>query len=105
MALLSLSSIIPIVSGQNEMIYKNSSYPALERATDLLHRMTWEEKIGQMGGVRTLLGASLTFNETAYNSTHVLQNGILGNDPDFLMLHFKQEQTNAKLYLSFRFRI
>lgn len=68
------------------MTYKNSSYSALERAKDLLQRMTWEEKIGQMGGVRVLLGANLTFNETTYNSIHELQNGILGNFSDSLML-------------------
>lgn len=64
------------------MIYKNSSYSALERATDLLQRMTWAEKIGHMGGVRVLLGANLAFNETTYNSTHELQSGILGNSSD-----------------------
>jgi beta-glucosidase len=104
MALLSLSLIIPIMYGQDGMTYKNSSYSALERAKDLLRRMTWEEKIGQMGGVRVLLGANLTFNETTYNSIHELQNGILGNFSDSLMLPYTTGN-NAKPYLSLRLQI
>lgn len=102
-ALLSLSSIISIVYSQDEMIYKNSSYSALERATDLLQRMTWAEKIGQMGGVRVLLGTNLAFNETTYDSTHELQNGILGNSFVSLMLRYIQQKKMLNhIYLRFR---
>ena len=69
---------------QDKLVYKDPSYTALERATDLLERMTWEEKVGQMGGVRALLGADLAFNETSYNSIRQLQNGILGIVIEFL---------------------
>lgn len=69
---------------KDKLVYKDPSYTALERATDLLERMTWEEKVGQMGGVRALLGADLAFNETSYNSIRQLQNGILGIVIEFL---------------------
>ncbi|KAI7970721.1 hypothetical protein EIK77_007901 [Talaromyces pinophilus] len=93
--------------GQDGMTYKNSSYSALERAKDLLQRMTWEEKIGLMGGIRVLLGANLTFNETTYNSIHELQNGILGNFSDSLMLPYIQQEIMLNhIYLSgFRYNL
>lgn len=59
-------------------IYRDPSFSALDRATDLLARMTWPEKIGQMGGVRRLLGSNLSFNQTSYDILSQYQNGILG---------------------------
>lgn len=59
-------------------IYKDPTYSAEDRATDLLSRMTWAEKIGQMGGVRRLLSANLAFNQTSYDIISEYQNGILG---------------------------
>lgn len=59
-------------------IYKDASYSASDRASDLLSRMTWAEKIGQMGGVRRLLGSGLSFNQTSYDIISQYQNGILG---------------------------
>ncbi|KAH8898982.1 beta-glucosidase [Thozetella sp. PMI_491] len=59
-------------------IYQNASYSPTERAQDLLPRLTWQEKIGQLGGVRRLLGPGLSFNQTAYDVLAKTQNGILG---------------------------
>lgn len=63
-------------------VYKDPSYSASDRATDLLSRMTWTEKIGQMGGVRRLLGSGLSFNQTSYDILAEYQNGILGESTD-----------------------
>lgn len=60
-------------------IYKDASASPDARARDLLSLMTWDEKIGQMGGVRQLLQANLTLNRTTYDAIREnLQNGILG---------------------------
>lgn len=59
-------------------IYKDPSFSAHDRAADLLAKMTWAEKIGQMGGVRRLLGTNLSFNQTSYDILSQYQNGILG---------------------------
>lgn len=59
-------------------IYKNVSYSAQDRAADLLSRMAWVDKIGQMGGVRRLLGTNLSFDQASYNIVAEYQNGILG---------------------------
>lgn len=52
-----------------------------ERAEQLLEQMTWEEKIGQMGGIRRLAARTnneITFNRTAFDEIHELQNGMIG---------------------------
>lgn len=66
------------VTNNSYAIYKDASYSASDRAADLLSRMTWTEKIGQMGGVRRLLGSGLSFNQTSYDILAETQNGILG---------------------------
>lgn len=61
--------------------YLNSSLSPKERAADLLQRMTWEEKVGQLGGVRKTLGRTdgqATFNKTAFDLVHKTQNGQIG---------------------------
>lgn len=58
--------------------YKDASLSPVERADDLLGRMTWEEKVGQMGGVRRLAGPHLAFNKSSYEEYTKTQNGILG---------------------------
>ncbi|KAI1371824.1 glycoside hydrolase family 3 protein [Hypoxylon crocopeplum] len=61
--------------------YLDSSLTAKERAADLLQRMTWEEKVGQLGGARRTLGRTggrATFNKTAFDVTHKTQNGQIG---------------------------
>ncbi|KAI1120995.1 beta-glucosidase [Nemania abortiva] len=62
-------------------IYKNPSYTAAQRADDLLGRMTWIEKIGQLGGARRLFERAdnqLVFNETALKILLEDQNGQIG---------------------------
>lgn len=61
--------------------YNDSSLSPKERAADLLQRMTWEEKVGQLGGVRKTLGRTnglATFNKTAFDLIHKTQNGQIG---------------------------
>ncbi|KAI1209302.1 glycoside hydrolase family 3 protein [Annulohypoxylon truncatum] len=61
--------------------YLDSSLSPKERAADLLQRMTWEEKVGQLGGVRRTLvhtNGQATFNKTAFDAVHKTQNGQIG---------------------------
>lgn len=67
-----------LVAGTSVPIYKNSSYNAAQRAADLLPRLTWSQKVGQMGGVRRLLGSQLSLNQTNVDILLETQNGILG---------------------------
>ena len=61
--------------------YLNSSLAAKNRAADLLQRMTWEEKIGQLGGVRrafSRVNGKPSFNQTSYDLIQKTQNGQIG---------------------------
>ena len=61
--------------------YMDASLPPAKRAEDLLRRMTWEEKIGQMGGVRrafTSVDKKPVFNRTAFDLIHAKENGQIG---------------------------
>jgi beta-glucosidase len=82
---LSTSCPVATLSSSNGAIYLDPSSFPRKRAGDLLERMTWEEKIGQMGGVRRLLSAGLAFNRTSYDQVRALQNGILGEFSVFRM--------------------
>ena len=62
----------------NGSIYRNPDYTPRERAQDLLELMTWEEKVGQMGGIRQLFGENLSFNETKYENFRKVGDGTLG---------------------------
>ncbi|KAJ8126056.1 hypothetical protein O1611_g7583 [Lasiodiplodia mahajangana] len=65
-----------------EHLYLNSSYTPKERAEDLLKLMTWEEKVGQLGGARRLferVNGKLWSNETALAITVETQNGQIAN--------------------------
>lgn len=69
------------VTSHDKAVYLNASLSASERATDLLQRMTWEEKIGQLGGIRRALTRSngeVTFNRTSFEMTRKTQNGQIG---------------------------
>ncbi|KAH0598360.1 hypothetical protein MHUMG1_03658 [Metarhizium humberi] len=85
--LVALAGLLPAFTAAASLpIYKNTSYTAQERAADLLPRLSWQDKVGQLGGVRRLLTANLAFNQTAFDTLTELQNGILGfgsqlNDP------------------------
>lgn len=52
--------------------------------------MTWEEKVGQLGGIRRLaerVNGALSYNETSFEEIRKTQNGQIGkfsNCNDFL---------------------
>ncbi|KAJ3565710.1 hypothetical protein NPX13_g7405 [Xylaria arbuscula] len=78
---LLLGLALAIVQCYGESLYKNPSYTPKERAKDLLELMTWEEKVGQLGGARRLFSRvndKLSFNETAVGITLKTQNGQIG---------------------------
>ncbi|KIX05651.1 uncharacterized protein Z518_03623 [Rhinocladiella mackenziei CBS 650.93] len=62
---------------QGSSAWRDKSLPAAQRADDLLPQLSWEEKIGQMGGIRQLLQPNATFNRTTWNTLYPLQHGIL----------------------------
>lgn len=49
-----------------------------QRAKDLLAKMTWEEKIAQMGGIRRLLKSGPQLDEDNFNKIYQLQHGNIG---------------------------
>ena len=68
-------------------IYKNASYSVRQRAEDLLPRLTWVEKVGQMGGIRAAfksVNGSIVFNRTSFEQIRATQNGQIGKLPDIL---------------------
>lgn len=72
---------VPAKARDDSPAYLDSSLSPKERAADLLQRMTWEEKVGQLGGVRKTLGRTdgqATFNKTAFDLVHKTQNGQIG---------------------------
>ncbi|KAI2630192.1 glycoside hydrolase family 3 protein [Hypomontagnella submonticulosa] len=72
---------MPLETRKDTPAYLDSSLPPKDRAADLLKRMTWEEKVGQLGGVRRTLGRTggqATFNKTAFDIVHKTQNGQIG---------------------------
>ncbi|KAI1771211.1 glycoside hydrolase family 3 protein [Hypoxylon cercidicola] len=71
----------PTEARDDSPAYRNPSLSHKERAADLLRRMTWEEKVGQLGGVRRPLGRTgghVTFNKTAFDLIHRTQSGQIG---------------------------
>ncbi|KAI0534159.1 beta-glucosidase [Xylaria digitata] len=77
---LLLSALVVAQEG-GDSLYKNPSYTPKERAEDLLKLMTWEEKVGQLGGARRLFNrvdGKPSFNETALATTLETQNGQIG---------------------------
>jgi hypothetical protein len=87
--------------------YKDASLTPTERADDLLERMNWEEKIGQMGGIRRFASANLTVNRTSYEIYAQDQNGILGEMNVFLIrpfLTFAQGMATCTMHRSTYFR-
>lgn len=68
-------------AGNTSWPYSDSSLSAHERASDLLARMTWEEKVGQLGGIRRPMSRSdgkVIFNRTSFEQTRETQNGQIG---------------------------
>ncbi|KAM0327021.1 hypothetical protein ACHAQA_006144 [Verticillium albo-atrum] len=61
--------------------YLDASLSPKARAEDLLGRMTWAEKVGQLGGIRRAVGRTNgqpVFNETSFNAIRETQNGQIG---------------------------
>lgn len=61
--------------------YLDASLPPAERAADLLSRMTWQEKVGQMGGIRrgfSSVDGRPSFNKTSFETIRATQNGQIG---------------------------
>lgn len=61
--------------------YLDPTVPAHERASDLLQRMTWEEKVGQLGGIRKVVdrkNGEPVFNRTSFEQIRETQNGQIG---------------------------
>ncbi|CAJ0548363.1 Ff.00g019760.m01.CDS01 [Fusarium sp. VM40] len=54
-----------------------------QRAKALLKKMTWEEKIAQMGSIRRLLKLGPEVDEENYDSRYELQHGTIGFGPMF----------------------
>ncbi|KAF6828849.1 periplasmic beta-glucosidase [Colletotrichum plurivorum] len=73
--MLTLASAASNASGS---VYLDASWSPKERADDLLRLMTWEEKVGQLGGIRRLaenVNGKLSFNETSFEEIRKTQNG------------------------------
>ncbi|TDZ35597.1 Periplasmic beta-glucosidase [Colletotrichum spinosum] len=65
----------------NGSTYRDSSRSPKERADDLLGRMTWDEKVGQLGGIRRLaerVNGQVSFNKTSFEEIRATQNGQIG---------------------------
>jgi hypothetical protein len=76
-AISTVSSSAVLLPRQNSSAWQDKSLPASVRADNLLPQLSWEEKIAQMGGIRQLLGANATFNQTTWDLLYPLQHGIL----------------------------
>ena len=67
--------------------FKNTTLTPAERADSLLKLLTWEEKVGQMGGIRAAfksVNGSIVFNRTSFEQIRATQNGQIGKLPDIL---------------------
>jgi hypothetical protein len=62
--------------------YLDPKLSARDRSADLLQRMTWEEKVGQLGGIRRPVertNGKAVFNRTTFERIKKTQNGNIGN--------------------------
>jgi hypothetical protein len=78
--------LAPLVLAQNNAPWMNTSLSPRQRAEALAVVMTWEEKVGQMGGIRRLLAANVTFNQITFDTIHKYQNGQIGKTKPPLVL-------------------
>ncbi|KAL0932621.1 periplasmic beta-glucosidase [Colletotrichum truncatum] len=65
----------------NGTVHPSSSRSPKDRANDLLQLLTWEEKVGQLGGIRRLaerVNGQLSYNETSFEEIRQTQNGQIG---------------------------
>lgn len=70
-------SLITSVLALCHVGFAASSSPR-ERAKALLKKMTWEEKIAQMGSVRRLLKLGPEVDEENFHKIYELQHGTIG---------------------------
>ncbi|KAF6795897.1 periplasmic beta-glucosidase [Colletotrichum sojae] len=78
LALGGMFTLASAASISNGSVYLDASLSPKERADDLLRLMTWEEKVGQLGGIRRLaenVNGKLSFNETSFEEIRKTQNG------------------------------
>jgi len=66
------------VCGNNGDIYKDTTCTSSQRAEDLLSRMSWTEKVKQLGGIRQVLGQNMSFNKTNFDIFNEAQDGNIG---------------------------
>lgn len=94
-ALCQLTGVSSAVSLSNGSVYLDPNRSAKERADDLVRLMTWEEKVGQLGGIRRLaetVNGKLSFNETSFEEIRKTQNGQIGSSmscPSYSCLSLK----------------
>ncbi|KAF3808075.1 Thermostable beta-glucosidase B [Colletotrichum gloeosporioides] len=80
-SLCQLTALASVALQFNGSVYKDVSRAPEERAKDLLKLMTWEEKVGQLGGIRRLaerVNGALSYNETSFEEIRKTQNGQIG---------------------------
>ncbi|KAI8305868.1 Periplasmic beta-glucosidase [Colletotrichum sp. SAR11_240] len=80
-SLCQITALASVASQFNGSVYQDASRSPEERADDLLKLMTWEEKVGQLGGVRRLaerVNGALSYNETSFEEIRKTQNGQIG---------------------------
>ncbi|RYP61788.1 hypothetical protein DL770_009713 [Monosporascus sp. CRB-9-2] len=66
---------------RDQLPYLDPSLSPSERAADLLNRMTWEERVGQLGGIRRAMSrvnGQPSFNRTSFEEIREIQNGNIG---------------------------
>ncbi|KAJ5655700.1 hypothetical protein N7507_007650 [Penicillium longicatenatum] len=71
------------ICGNNGDIYKDPSCTSTQRAEDLLARMSWTEKVKQLGGIRQVLGGNMSFNKTKFDIFNEAQDGNIGYGNQF----------------------
>ncbi|GKT94657.1 periplasmic beta-glucosidase [Colletotrichum tofieldiae] len=80
-ALCPLVGLANVVPSSNASAYLDSTLSPKERADDLLQLMTWEEKVGQLGGIRRLaetVSGKVLYNKTSFEEIRKTQNGQIG---------------------------
>ncbi|KAJ5709565.1 hypothetical protein N7493_009856 [Penicillium malachiteum] len=86
---VSLLAVFPHVSsvkacGNNGVdIYKDITCSSTQRTEDLLSRMSWTDKVKQLGGIRQILGEDVSFNKTKFEIFNEAQNGNIGYGNQF----------------------
>ncbi|RYP40333.1 hypothetical protein DL767_001790 [Monosporascus sp. MG133] len=72
---------VTLQARRGQLPYLDSSLSPSERAADLLGRMTWEERVGQLGGIRRAMSrvnGQPSFNRTSFEEIRESQNGNIG---------------------------